>query len=156
MEKKSFWSLFAIMMVSALCLGLASCSDDDDDNEGGNVNLENVEPGVLTGKWQCVSIACVEDGEKDNREVNESYYLIINEDGTAIVNPRHLFDDLGGSSTDTATYWTAEGNKLTLRRNSSGEYIVLTIKKLTRNELVTEAYDGGDYTETHTFKKVTE
>lgn len=70
--------------------------------------------------------------------------------------PGIFFDDLGGSSTDTATYWTAEGNKLTLRRNSSGEYIVLTIKKLTRNELVTEAYDGDDYTETHTFKKVTE
>lgn len=155
MKKKSFWSLFAVMMVSVLCLGLASCSDDDDD-EGGNVNLENVEPGVLTGKWQCVSIACVEDGEKYNRDVNESYYLILNEDGTAAINPQYLFDDLGRSSTDTAIYWSTEGNRLTLRRNNSGAYIVLTVKKLTRNELVTEAYDGGDYTETHTFKKVAE
>ena len=154
MKKKSFWSLFAIMMVSVLCLGMTSCSDDDD--EGGNVNLENVEPGVLTGKWQCVSINCVEDGEKYSRDVDESFYLIINEDGTAVIGHRHLFDDLGFSSTDTKTYWSAEGNKLTLRRNSSGSYIVLTVKKLTKNELVTEAYDGGDYTETHTFKKVAE
>lgn len=156
MEKKSFWSLFAIMMVSALCLGLTSCSDDDDDNDGGNVNLENVEPGVLTGKWQCVSIACVEDGEKDNREVNESYYLIINEDGTAIVNPWHLFDMPGLSSNDINVNWSAERNKLILRSQIDDSYLVLTIKKLTRNELVTEAYDGDDYTETHTFKKVTE
>lgn len=156
MKKKSFWSLFAIMMVSALCLGLASCSDDDDDNDGGNVNLENVEPGVLTGKWQCVSIACVEDGEKDNREVNESYYLIINEDGTAVIGYWYLFDMPGLSSNDINVNWSAERNKLILRSQIDDSYLVLTIKKLTRNELVTETYDGDDYTETHTFKKVTE
>ena len=144
------------MMVSVLCLGLASCSDDDDDDEGGNVNLENVEPGVLTGKWQCVSIACVEDGEKYDRDIDESYCLILNEDGTAFIHPLHLFDDLGYSSEDTAIYWSTNGNKLTLRRNYSGDYTVLTVKKLTRNELITESFDGDDYTETHTFRKVAE
>lgn len=156
MKKKSFWSLFAVMMVSVLCLGLASCSDDDDDDEGGNVNLENVEPGVLTGKWQCTRIACVEDGEKYDRDIDESYCLILNEDGTAFIHPLHLFDDLGYSSEDTAIYWSTNGNKLTLRRNYSGDYTVLTVKKLTRNELVTESFDGDDYTETHTFRKVAE
>lgn len=158
MKKKSFWSLFAVMMVSVLCLGLASCSDDDDDDEGGNVNLENVEPGVLTGKWQCTRIACVEDGEKYDRDIDESYCLILNEDGTAVATPGDLYDDFGYISSETKIYWSGTGNILTLSYSNGYHHdtTVLTVKKLTRNELVTESFDGDDYTETHTFRKVAE
>ena len=46
MLKKNLFRLMAIMMVATLCLGFASCGDDDDDNDKGS---------PIAGTWTSVN-----------------------------------------------------------------------------------------------------
>lgn len=122
-----------------------SCSSDDDEIAG----LSDGNPEALVGKWICTQIEVDEDGDVDIiTPSSNKYYLQLNENGSAIVNPANLFEDEKRGNVK----WSVSGKWLLFSDNS--EY---AIRQLTSDRLVLEWIDewedGGYLRETHTFKK---
>ena len=129
-----------LMMVASI-----SCSSNDDDITG----LSDGNPEILVGKWICTQIEVDEDGDVDIiTPSSNKYYLQLNENGSAIVNPANLFEDEKRGNVK----WSVSGKWLIFSDNS--EY---AIRQLTSDRLVLEWIDewedGGYLRETHTFKK---
>ena len=121
------------------------CGGDDDNIEG----LSDGNPASLVGKWICTQIEIDEEGDVDIiTPKGNNYYLQLNENGSAKVQPANLFEDEKRGNVT----WKVSGKKLLFSDNS--EY---TIKQLSSDHLVLEWIDewedGGYLRETHTFKK---
>ena len=70
MNKKYFMHLMAIMMVAMLGVGLASCSNDDDDDK--NVTT-SVNPKDLVGTWGLTHAEGWEMWQGQKETYNETY-----------------------------------------------------------------------------------
>ena len=70
MNKKSFWSMMAILMIAMLSISLASCGSDDDNNEDGS---------FLVGEWyECDSKGVL----RNDATEEEVYHLRLRANGT--------------------------------------------------------------------------
>lgn len=141
-EMKHFCYLSMLIIMAAV----SGCGGDDDDNVEG---LSDGNPASLVGTWICTQIEDDEDGEIDIITPNNfNYYMLLNENGSARINPANLFEDeKRGNIT-----WKVSGKKLLFSDNS--EY---TIKRLTPYDLVLEWIDedeDGYLRQTHTFNKL--
>ena len=142
MIKNKYYFFWLILSVT---LAMAGCSSGDDEVTG----LSDGQPEVLVGKWICTQIEADENGEVDVINPNsQNYYLLLNQDGSAMVRPANLFEDEKRGNVT----WKVSGDKLLF--NDGSEY---TIKRANGEELVLEwldYWDDDDYLkEVHTFKK---
>ena len=125
---KTLRFLGMVLLTIVMSLNISSCSDDDenDDKKG---NIDNYEQ-LLIGTWY--------DSYWDlTLTFSEDHSGLYNEEGDA-----DLFN------------WKLYGNSI-VYEFSKGDKMIETIEKLTRDELVTSAYDGDDGSyEKSTFKRV--
>ena len=139
--KKSF-KFMAFAMIAVFSLAFVSCSDDDDD----------IDKAQLVGKWINTKVEWKDSESSDSETYDDDRrYLILDSDGTGMVNPDNLFEN----EIDDIFNWKVSGNKLTILE-SDGDKEVYKITRITNNELVLRWDDNEDgYTvvEIHTFKK---
>ena len=70
MNKKNLWSMMAILVIAMLCISLASCGSDDDNNEDGS---------FLVGEWyECDSKGVF----RNDATEEEVYHLRLRANGT--------------------------------------------------------------------------
>lgn len=122
------------LLVAVLCLGFASCSDDDDDYD----------PAELVGTWQWVRSEGWEINDEGKRvPFDEDYtedldFYVFNADNTGYYywggNPANVNDDFT---------WSLKGNKITI---SYGEPYSGYIVELNKNRVVVEYSWEDEYT----------
>lgn len=117
------------MLLVMLCMGLSSCSDDDDD----------VDPSSLIGTWQLNHSKGYQiyDGERyDWDKNNDSIFFRFETDGTYTVWEKGYEQDKEHGN------YQIKGDKLIII-DSDGERNEATIKKLTTNRLELETKESG-------------
>lgn len=150
MRKFRFSYLVSCLMVVALCVGFASCSEDDETKGNGEIKGSN-----LVGTWECTwnkGYLREQDFEEDNEEWDEPYtdmVVTFKSDGTAITIDEGDVDSFR---------WTLSGNKLTMiyddeYDDSSENTDVFTIKTLTKDKLVIFVKEGNWYYDEYTYKR---
>ncbi len=134
MKKLSFFAntlqtsvLSLALLVSACVIGFTSCSDDDDESNGG-----------IVGTWQSVHI---DTWEKINGEQTEDgSYSGPYEQGTVVFTAEgRISMTEEGESTETATY-TFTGDKLIIK--SDGETTEVKVLKLSDDKLILEYHES--------------
>ena len=140
---KAFKWMFACTLV-ALCVGFASCSDDDDNENSGN--------GPLVGSWQVVHRAWT---SIYNERENSGEDAV--EDGAIVkfMSNGTWSSSRGEEGFNSGTYSYNEGTILVTYPN--GEQTALVVTKLTDAEMVIiaeETEDGIYYKEETTYTKV--
>ena len=89
MKRNIFWSMLTIFMVTALCVGFASCGDDDDSSSNST---------RVVGSWS------VQEGKR-------SLTLTFKNNGTGTAVSEY-YDSYSGTETDTETFnYVMEGEK---------------------------------------------
>lgn len=130
---------FAVMAILAVCaMTFTSCSDDDDDN-----NISNTEN--LYGIWDTTHAEGweKEDGEitdKWNEDINSSNYDEDSERIEFTENKMYMYDWTGSKwQKDSYAYlYTLKGNSIYISNYDDGETPNITIKSLSKNELILE------------------
>lgn len=133
MKKKSYLHLLAIMMVTMLSFGFASCgSDDDDDISGGSELVEK-----LQGTWQF------------QRGTETVMGMTITMDRSSLSEMKRSMEQMMGSKVEfwdeTLTFsgtkvngvnYKLDGNKLILDGMDAMDDISISIKSVTSSTLV--------------------
>ncbi|MCD7939846.1 MAG: lipocalin family protein [Bacteroides intestinalis] len=147
---KTFRILAAFVM-AVMCVGLSSCSKDDD-----NEDKPTIEQANLIGKWQST-------WQRTHEIVNGKEVVTSDE---AHTNSLWEFKADGTCIEDDSTtpaHWSLKDNKLTITYND-GYSDVVTVNELTANKLILafedwdNTDDGGlelDDITTTTYKKIT-
>ena len=109
MKKFKFSYLVSCLMVMTLCVGFASCSEDDETKGNGEIKSSS-----LVGTWQCTwnkGYLHEQEFEEDYEEWDEAITDLVvtfNSNGTGV------FEEDGYSEPFT---WVIAGNKLTMYSN---------------------------------------
>lgn len=130
-------------LVMALCIGFASCSDDDDEGIAGDAKT------LIVGTWEATWSKGYEiyEGEKEtwNEPFDDEIYTF-KEDGTG------TYEEVGYTA-DTFT-WSISGNKLTITDKYDSEVITIKTLNSTTAVIVTQYKDDEEeYYEEITLKK---
>lgn len=137
-----------MLAMSACALCLSSCSDDD--NDGGGSDIEG---GVYPGTWVVSHVQITEDGETDGGKVDPSQLLIelkLNEDGTFTYTYKEFVGE-GDSFVQQGNWGYADG-KLTLNATDGSMNQQMQVRRWTSKELVTFRSEEGN-SETLTWKR---
>lgn len=131
--------LFAALMMAVVCVGLSSCSKDDDEKIGSSDDLVGKWELTWTKGWELNS-----DGTKDEwDEADDGEFLIFKNDGTGYVTS-------GESGATIYPYtWKFENNNFSWNYISSGTTKII---KLNSESLVLEI--TRDSQEINTYKRV--
>lgn len=133
---KSFKILVAFMM-AVVCVGLSSCSKDDDEKVGSSNHL--------VGKWELTQVKgwmLDEDGNKEQvDEVRGDLFYVFNSNGTGLTY------EVSEGDPDIKFTWKLSGNSLTM--SMEGEATVFQVEKLDESALIMSlSEDNESYTAT--------
>lgn len=141
--KKFQFSVFAMMIMALVCVGFASCGDDDDSGNDGNSG------GTIVGTWYFASSQNImEDGER----MPDEFYTANSDDYQELVfkndNTFEEWDADKGSwgKRVTGTY-SLSGNKLTI--TAQGGVVIEEIKWISNDEFMMVDKEEDYYSEDH-------
>ena len=125
---RRIYLLWLLRIIMLMPISLTSCSDD-------NIGSSN----DLIGTWESVSLS---GWYKENKEIveqwedepDDDFKIVFNEDGTFESYERYYGQWHGGLEGT----WTYKGGKIYMRDYEYDEEEVVTVKKLTSSQLVTE------------------
>ena len=137
---KTFRILAALMM-AVVCVGLSSCSKDNDEKIGSTDDLVGKWELIWTKGWETDS-----DGTKEEwDEADSGQYLTFDKDGTGYGS-----DDYGTNNPYT---WKLDGKKLIVsysKFDATDTFIIETLNKST----LTITISDDDESDTSTYKKI--
>lgn len=133
------FKLFAALMMAVVCVGLSSCSKDDDEKIGSTDDL--------VGKWQLTWTKGWEVDSDGSRyewdEADDGQFFIFNNDGTGYETENNV---------DKYPYtWKLNGNKLTLTYD--GYEDIYQVENLNKSTLKMTISDEEE-SDTSTYKKI--
>lgn len=128
------FKLFAALMMAVVCVGLSSCSKDNDEKSP-EINQAN-----LIGKWQSTWEKVIEI--KDGKEV------VTFDEGNTLRFWEFKADGTCTQDGDSKVYkWTLKDNELTIIDSNMTEYTdIYIVKELAANKLVL-AFEDWDNTD---------
>lgn len=137
---KAFRILAALMM-AVVCVGLSSCSKDDDEKVGSTDDLVGKWELTWTKGWEMDS-----DGTKEEwDEADDRQFFIFKNDGTG-------YEAYKENVADKYPYtWKLNGNKLTLTYDNYED--VYKVETLNKSTLIITISDD-DESDTSTYKKI--
>lgn len=137
---KAFRILAALMM-AVVCVGLSSCSKDDDEKIGSTDDLVGKWELTWTKGWEMDS-----DGTKEEwDEADDRQFFIFKNDGTG-------YEAYKENAADKYPYtWKLNGNKLTLTYDNYED--VYKVETLNKSTLIITISDD-DESDTSTYKKI--
>ncbi|MCM1369982.1 MAG: hypothetical protein NC204_06365 [Candidatus Amulumruptor caecigallinarius] len=114
--KKTFRMIGSVIMTLMIALTFSACSDDDDNNFGGDViDPANHDP-ELVGQWECHEI------ETSGNWSTEIYSVIkFYPDGTMEVDDTENDSHYGSDHLWYRATWTTSGNRLSYRVTESND-----------------------------------
>ncbi len=125
---KTIEKIFMVLIALSMCVNFSSCNKDDDDDDNDSI----------IGTWNNYKDTWEEEGKTETDYYDNEYFLTFNPDGT-------------GAWDGDFIKWSVKGDKLTIVYND--EYYdeeiteLITIEKLTKNELILLYDDEYNYRE---------
>jgi hypothetical protein len=130
-KMKTIEKIFMVLIALSMCVNFSSCNKDDDDDDNDSI----------IGTWNNYKDTWEEDGKTETDYYDNKFFLTFNPDGTGVWNGDLI----------RFIKWSVKGDKLTIVHND--EYYdeeitkLITIEKLTKNELILLYDDEDNYRE---------